>query len=278
MLTITDIPQRLQEIASPPKHLYIEGNLGDLLARPCVAVVGSRKVSPYGREVTHRFAYELARQGVVIVSGLAYGVDSVAHKAALEAGGLTIAVLGTPLDSISPAGHTQLAADIVKNGGALVSEYPSGAAVFATHFVARDRLIAGLSDATLITEAALKSGSLHTARFALNAGRDVMAVPGNITSPTSEGTNNLLKAGAAAVTSTADILHILGLELADPQGARSDNPKEQLLLDLLQAGTSDGTDLLARSKLPIAEFNQTLTMLEITGKIRSLGANNWASN
>lgn len=279
MLTLetTEIPERLQAIAQPPTRLYVQGDLPDLLQSPAVAIVGSRKVSAYGREVTKRLATELSNQGIVIISGLAFGVDSIAHQAALEAGGRTVAVLPSPLESIYPASHRQLAKHIVEQGGALITEYPAGTESYKGNFVARNRLIAGLADAILITEAALKSGSLHTARFALHAGRDVLAVPGNITSPTSEGTNNLIKRGATPVTCADDVLFVLGIH---PKGTRplpkGANEAEQVILGLLASGITDGAELQAGSNLAIEEFNQHLTMLEITGKIRSLGANQWS--
>jgi DNA processing protein len=270
------LPDRLNAVASPPKQLFVEGNLTELLNKPCVAIVGSRKVSPYGREVTRRLARELAGQGIVIVSGLAFGVDGIAHEAALEAGGQAIAVLPSPLDNIYPASHQGLARRILERGGALVSEYPGGTQAFKGNFVARNRIIAGLADAVLITEAALKSGSLHTARFALNAGRDVLAVPGNVTSPTSEGTNNLIKSGAVPVTEVSDILFALGIEPSRastiPTGATT---VEQDIIDLIAAGTTDGTLIQAASGLTAEDFNQTLTMLELNGKIRSLTNNHW---
>jgi DNA processing protein len=275
-LKSSHIPNRLAAVASPPKQLFVEGNLSELLDKPCIAIVGSRKVSPYGREVTKRLARELAEQGIVIVSGLAFGVDAIAHEATLEAGGQAIAVLPSPLDNIYPASHHGLARRILERSGALVTEYPSGTKSFKGNFVARNRIIAGLADAVLITEAALKSGSLHTARFALNAGRDVLAVPGNITSPTSEGTNNLIRSGAVPVTEVSDILFALGIEPSKtnhtPKGA---SMAEQSIIDLIAAGTTDGSLIQAASGLTAEDFNQTLTMLELNGKIRSLGSNHW---
>lgn len=276
-LTLNTIPERLRHIDTPPTELFSLGaDLEDVLSRPVVAIVGSRKVSAYGKDVTTKLARKLAEQGIVIISGLALGVDGLAHRAALDAGGLTIAVLPSPVERIYPSTHRQLAADILSRGGALVSEYPAGTETLRHHFIARNRLVSGLADVLLITEAAEKSGTLHTARFALEQGRDVLAVPGNITSATSVGCNNLLKAGAHPVTSYEDVLHLLGLEaqITQPQ-LFGDNEHEQLLLDLLASGIQDGDELQLTSKLDITLFNQTLTMLEITGKIRSLGANIW---
>jgi DNA processing protein len=278
-LSSDDYPSVLQQMVKPPQQLYHAGApLSELLQRPSVAMVGSRNISPYGKQITEQLAHQLAKQGIVIISGLAMGVDAVAHRAALDAGGLTIAVLPSPLDAVAPTTNRQLAQQIVEQGGALVSEYESGTHPVKQFFIARNRIVAGLADAVLITEAAEKSGSLHTARFALEQGKDVLAVPGNISNVGSVGTNNIIKSGAGLVTTYTDVLHALGLE--DHQTAAHDvrgrNAHEQLVLDLLLQGTHDGDQLLERSGLVTAEFNQVITMLEIGGKIRSLGANQWA--
>ncbi|MFA5004105.1 MAG: DNA-processing protein DprA [Candidatus Saccharimonadales bacterium] len=276
----TGYPTVLQDISGPPKQLFVlGGDFDDLLTRPRVAVVGSRSVTPYGKSVTMQLAGELAAKGIVIVSGLALGVDAIAHRAALEAGGLTIAVLPSGLNHIYPATNRNLAKQILEQGGALVTEYETdGTMSFKANFIARNRIVSGLSDAVLITEAAEKSGSLHTARFALEQGRDVLAVPGNITSPTSVGTNNLIKSGATPVTSVNDVLYALGIDPSKPQQVKliGATPDEQMLLDLLSRGISDGHELLIKSSIAIPVFNQTLTMLEITGKVRSLGNNHWS--
>ncbi|MFO0781453.1 MAG: DNA-processing protein DprA [Candidatus Saccharimonadales bacterium] len=274
------IPKVLQQISSPPKKLYFAGEtLDNLLAYPRIAVVGSRNVSPYGKQITAQLVGELAQRGIVIISGLAYGVDAIAHRAALEAGGKTIAVLPSPLEDIAPRGNRDLAQQIIDSGGALVSEYNTEEyQMLKTNFVARNRLVAGLAQAVLITEAVEKSGSLHTARFALEQGKDVLAVPGNITSTTSVGTNNLLKSGATLVTSLVDVLRALGLAegiKARKHTPKGRNPAEQAVIDLLKRGVTDGDLLQLESGLDAAEYAQTLTMLEITGKITPLGANQW---
>lgn len=269
-------PEILKQIPDPPKQLYVMGDLQGLLARPRLCVVGSRRVSVYGRQVTGRLVREAAAQGIVIVSGLAFGVDAIAHQATLEAGGHTIAVLPCGLDKVYPVSHSALAQRILESGGALVSEYPEGTTPRLWSFTARNRIVSGLSDAVLITEAAAKSGTMHTANFALEQGKTVMAVPGNITSALSEGTNNLIKSGAAPVTSVADISVALGVEAGHqtelPLGA---NEQESALLELLASGVTDSSELLRRSELPPAIFNTTLTMLEISGRIRPLGAGHW---
>jgi DNA processing protein len=272
-------PEMLRDIPQPPRVLYHLGApLAELLERPRVTIVGSRSASAYGRQVTLELAAQLAERGIVIVSGLALGIDAVAHQAALEAGGLALAVLPGPLDAVVPATNRGLAQAILDRGGALVSEYHSGSAPHKQNFIARNRLMAGLGQIVLITEAGEKSGAIHTANFALQQGKTVLAVPGNITNIGSVGTNNLIKSGAVPVTSYLDVLHALGFKADRTAGrtVRGRNAHEQLVLDLLQKGVSDGSQLLQHSKLSVSVFNQALTMLEISGKIRPLGANHWA--
>jgi len=213
----------------------------------------------------------------VIVSGLALGVDCLAHEAALEAGGLAIAVLPGPLERIIPATNRRLAQAILEKGGALVSEYAADTHAYKQNFIARNRLMSGLAQAVLITEAAEKSGSLHTANFALQQGRDVLAVPGSIFNKGSVGTNNLIKTGATPVTSYMDVMHVLGFEPHQTRfnEVKGRNAHEQTVLDLLLRGVSEGDELLYRSSLSTSEFNQVLTMLEVGGKIRPLGSNQW---
>lgn len=277
-LNSSDFPELLREIPSPPQQLYhIGAPLAELLKRPRVAIVGSRNVTTYGRQVTTDLAAKLAEQGVVIISGLAIGVDALAHQATLEAGGLAIAVLPSPLDNIMPVSNRQLAKKILDQGGALVSEYPPGEIPFKQNFVARNRLVAGLAQVLLITEASEKSGSLHTARFARDQNKDVLVVPGNITTASSVGTNNLLKSGAGVVTSYMDVLYSLGLQdhKTVARTVHGRNAHEQSVLELMLEGLSDGEQLLEQSHLPTSQFNQVLTMLELGGKIRPLGANHW---
>lgn len=252
-----------------------------MLARPRIAIVGSRNISPYGRQVTTQLARKLAERGIVIISGLALGVDAAAHRAALEAGGFTLAVLPGPVDKVYPATNRRLAEQIIEQGGVLLSEYadyPREQFAFKQQCIARNRLVAGLSQAVLITEAAEKSGSLHTARFALEQGKDVLAVPGDITRPGSVGVNNLIKAGATPITSYVDVLHALGTEDHQPSTAasvRGRNTHEQAIVDLLLKGINDGEALLKKSQLSVSDFNRVLTMLEIGGKIRPMGGNRW---
>lgn len=243
---------------------------------PRLSVVGSRKVTPYGRGVTAELTGAIARQGVIIISGLALGVDALAHAASLEAGGQTIAVLPCGLDKPYPATNRQLARRILEQGGALISEYPEGTEPFQSNFIARNRLVSGLGDGLLITEAAAKSGTIHTAGFALEQGKTVMAVPGNITNALSEGTNNLIKAGAVAVTTPQDIADVLKLgQQLRFQEVLAANAEEAAVLELLRQGITEGSELQVMSHLDAVAFNQTLTMLEITGKIRPIGAGHW---
>lgn len=274
-LTAPEYPEYLREIASPPEQLYYIGDLLPILQMPRLAVIGSRKVTPYGKAVTSKLAREAAERGAGIISGLALGVDGLAHTAALEARGKTIAVMAGGLDRIYPTTHYQLAEQILQQGGALVSEYPLGTDFRRENFIARNRIVSGLSDAVLITEAAEKSGTLHTANFALEQGRTVLAVPGNITSSQSAGTNNLIKAGATPVTTVGDICEALGMQGQTKLELFAANDEEAVLIALIKDGISDGSELLVHSKLPAPVFNQTLTMLEITGKIRPLGAGHW---
>lgn len=278
-LTGNQLPHTIRGISQPPKQLFVQSgySLDELCALPRVAIVGSRKVSAYGRAVTAKFASELAANGVVIISGLAIGVDAIAHQATLDAGGRTIAVLPTSLEKIYPASHAQLARAICAQGGALISEYEHAGAAFKGNFVNRNRLIAGLADVVLITEAAEASGSLHTARFARAEQKPLFTVPGQITSHTSTGTNQLIQSGDAKVALNAqDILQALGvvtqITASVPTG---DTPAEQTLITLLKHGTHESAVLLAESKLDTRIFGQTMTMLEIKGVIKHSGSDTW---
>jgi DNA processing protein len=267
-----DFPIILRQIPSPPKQLFWLGvHPNTLISQPRVAIVGSRKVSAYGRTVTERLAGELARLGVVIVSGLALGVDAVAHQATLDAGGLTMAVLPTNLDSIYPASHFNLARQIIASGGGLISEYPPGTEAFPSNFIARNRLVSGLADVLLITEAAKNSGTMHTAGFALEQGRTVMAVPGNINSPGSEGCNNLIKAGATPVTATEDVLFVLGLRsgAGEQTSIFRGTDNEQKIFDLIRRGVADQEEIAVAARLEGPALSAALTMLEINGYIRA---------
>lgn len=272
-----DFPSRLRQMHQTPAALYCRGRpLADIMARPRVAIVGSRRMSPYGRQITARMARELAEQGVVIVSGLAIGVDAAAHAAALQAGGITMAVLPTPVETPSPPSNQRLALQILEQGGALVSSYPADSESHKGNFVARNEIVAGLSDLVVVTEAAAGSGTLHTAQFAIGLGVPVYAVPGSIDSPLSIGTNQLIKSSnAGLITGARDILLQLGIKTRRATRPTGDTPDQQRILDLLGRGVHEGEELFMRSGLAIQQFNQCLTMLEIGGKIMPLGANRW---
>lgn len=276
----SDFLKGLTYIAKPPKKLSYIGTL-PATRLPTVAIVGTRKPTTYGREVTEHFAQALARRGVVIVSGLALGVDGLAHRACLEAGGTTIAVLGNGLPTIYPASHRELAQRIVAKGGAIMSEYDDHTAAKGYQFLERNRLVSGLADAIIITEAAARSGTLNTAAHALEQGRDVFVVPGNITSPLSAGCNRLLYQGALPATSPDDVLERLAVTPvgAEAEGALSlplaETPLEAAIIQLLASGVRDGDELLRQTNVDTADFNTTMTMLEIRGSIKALGANQW---
>lgn len=268
--------QIINNIVLMPKKLYYMGTL-PAERRPTVAIVGTRKPTTYGRDVTEHLAYELAKRGVVVISGLALGVDAIGHRAALKAGGTTIAVLANGLDKITPYTNRQLGEDIVANGGAILSEYEPGEPPYPVRFLERNRIVSGLADAVLITEASSRSGTLNTAKHALEQGKDVFVVPGNITSPSSAGCNALLKQGAIPVTEVEDILARIApvLNTSQTQLPLGANPLQTKIIKLLQSGVRDGDQLQEKLALPIHELSGELTMMEIEGTVRALGANQW---
>ena len=268
--------QIIEPIALMPRKLYYIGKL-PAERTPTVAIVGTRKPTKYGHEVTHRLTYELASRGIVIVSGMALGVDAIAHRAAIEAHSTTIAVQANGLDRLYPAANRQLGEDIIKQGGAIISEYEPDVAARDFQFLARNRIVSGLSDAVIITEASARSGTLNTARHALEQGKEVFVVPGNITSPLSAGCNALLRQGATPVTRVEDIIEVIAPHLLTPQTqlALGNNPLQMLIIELLQSGLRDGDQIHAATNAPASEFSTELTMLELQGTIRSLGANQW---
>ncbi len=269
----TDYPRLLREIALPPAVLYVRGMLlpQDEMA---LAIVGTRRISTYGKQVTQRLAADLVGRGLTIVSGLARGVDAVAHTAALEANGRTIAVLGCGPDLVYPPEHTKLAERIAAQG-AVVSEFAAGMPPEAGNFPARNRIISGLSLATLITEAPEASGALITASFAGDQGREVLAVPGNITQRTSVGCNKLIQNGAACITSAADVVDALNLHLVpqqlDMRALLPEDPTEARILALLGDEPRHADDICQRSGLPTGTVTSTLMLLELKGLARHLG-------
>lgn len=267
-------PDLLRTIYDPPFILYYRGTLPQK-DRILFSVVGARKATPYGLQCTHRLVPDLAKQGIGIVSGLAYGIDGASHEATLAYNGYTLAVIAGGVDhaSIYPPVHRQLANRIIAAGGCVLSEYPPGIQPLPRQFPLRNRIIAGISQGILVVEAAEKSGALITATCALENGREVCAVPGPITSPFCVGTNRLLKSGAHAVTESADILSILGFDLSREAITRSQIPSltdtERIIYDVLSAEPIHLDDLIKESRLDTQIVASTLLMLEMKNLIRS---------
>jgi len=272
-----EYPKLLKEIYSPPALLYIKGNLPANLDFT-LAVVGTRKITTYGQQITPEIVKDLASAGLVIVSGLALGVDALAHQSCLEAGGKTIAVLGSGLDLIYPITNRQLAEKIMEDG-AIISEYPLGTQPLKQHFPARNRIISGLSLGALVIEGDKDSGSLITARYALEQNREVFAVPGSVYNQASVGPNNLIKMGAKPVTSAGDILEALNLELAQEFMENKiiipDTKEEEILLQFLSREPIHIDELIKKSKLNTSIVNSALIMMEMKGKVRNLGGMNY---
>ena len=257
-------PPLLAELHDPPARLFLRGRPAELLARPAVAIVGARSCSSYGAQVARGLARELGAAGVVVVSGLARGIDGEAHRGALAGGGITIAVLGCGIDRDYPRSHAELARRIAEEG-LVVSEYPSGVEPAPWRFPARNRIIAGLARATVVVEARERSGALITADFALELGRDVFAVPGEITAALSAGTNDLLRQGAAPLLSADDILGALGLERAPPARAASLSQAAQAVSAVLRDGARATDELVRAVGLGSAEVAAALVELELAG-------------
>ncbi|MCZ7543978.1 MAG: DNA-processing protein DprA [Anaerolineae bacterium] len=271
-------PASLRNIHDPPPVLYVKGALTETDAW-AVAVVGTRKATAYGRQITEQLVDALARSGVTIVSGLAKGIDAVAHRAALNAGGRTVAVLGSGVDVIYPSEHRDLA-QAIAGAGALVSDYPLGAQPEAANFPPRNRIISGLALGVLITEAGDRSGALITADYANNQGRDVFAVPGNVISPGSRGTNRLIQDGAKLVMGVEDILTELNLGMVEQQAeVREAIPTTEIeaqLMTLLADAPMHIDDLCRLSEMSIAEVSSSLTLMELKGLVRQVGAMQYA--
>lgn len=275
-------PKFLREISDPPIVLYVKGKRGDGLIdlTRTVGVVGTRKISAYGTEMTARIAGGLAANGVTVVSGMAYGVDAVAHAAALDAGGATVAVLGCGVDIIAPPVNTRLYHRIIDSGrGAVVSEMPLGLRPSKGLFPARNRIISGLSLGVVVTEGADDSGALITARYAAEQGREVFAVPGPVTSPTSRGPSRLIKDGATLVESAEDVMNELNLSKSPPL-PNMINPtthlthlssREKQLVDILSAGPVHIDDLARSAGMAIQETSAALTVLEMDGVVKDTG-------
>ncbi len=273
-----DYPVRLRDVVDSPPLLYAKGALTDA-DQWAVALVGTRNATRYGRDVARELAMALAKQGVTIVSGLARGIDTIAHQAALDAGGRTVAVLGCGVDVDYPPENRKLAAAIAQSG-AVISDYPLGTKPDAKNFPPRNRIISGLSLATVVIEAGSRSGALITADFAAEHGRDVFAVPGSIYSKQSAGPNRLIRSGATPVLSVDDILNELDLRAAtEHKAAREKLPTtdiENILIECLRAEPLQADELSILAGLPIADTTSTLTMLELKGYVRNLGGMQYA--
>jgi DNA processing protein len=279
VLTWNDMafPAKLKEIYDVPPVLYIRGALTpeDEWA---ISVVGTRRITTYGRQVTEQIVRDLARNKITIVSGLARGVDSVAHRAALEAGGRTIAVFACGLDMVYPAENLKLAQQIMEQG-ALVSDYPLGVRPKAENFPPRNRIISGLSLGVLVTEAGEGSGALLTANLALEQNREVFAIPGSILSPASRGTNRLIQDGAKLVRDAQDILEELNLTMVPQQLEMKEtipsNEIEAQLLSYISFEPTHIDEICRESHLPISLVSSTLAMMELKGMVRQIGGMNY---
>jgi len=272
-----EYPARLLQIPDPPPVLYVRGQLTheDEWA---VAIVGTRRASAYGKMVVERVTTDLAVNHVTIVSGLARGIDSEAHRAALKSGGRTVAVLGCGPDLIYPPEHRKLAQEILENG-AIVSEYPLGTRPEGSNFPPRNRIISGLSLGVLVVEAGFKSGALITADYAADQGRDVFAVPGNLYARSSVGTNHLIQDGAKLVIGAEDILEELNLKMvAERVEVRAVVPEtetEALLLQHLSLDPIHVDEISLRLELPIADVSSNLALMELKGMVRQVGCMNY---
>ena len=273
-----DYPELLREIPAAPPLIFVRGGFAPV-DRWAVAVVGTRRLTAYGRQVTRDLVAGLAHNGITIVSGLARGIDAVAHRTALEEGGRTIAVMACGIDKVYPPEHRDLAREIVNDRGAVVSDYPFGAEPESNHFPARNRLISGLSLGVLVVEAGDKSGALITSRFALEQNREVFAVPGNINSPASVGTNRLIQQGGKLVTRVEDILEELNLKMVAEQAVANvvlpETAEEAALISQLSSQPLHVDDLGRLTGLPSSLVSSTLTMMELKGMVQQVGGMNY---
>jgi len=267
-------PQLLKETTDFPALLYIRGNI-EALKLPSIAVVGSRKYTSYGRKIAYNLSKSCAEAGLSIVSGLALGIDAMAHRAALDADGTTVGVLGCGLDNIYPTANFALGREIIEKGGAVISEFPPGTPPLVHHFPQRNRIIAGLSMGTLIVEAAEKSGALITAYCALDYNREVFAVPGNIDSEMSKGTNILIQKGAKMVTQADDIFEELDIKIKRAEQKSKEifpeSEEEKIVVKCLSFGDKSIDEIIAESKINIIALSSALSMMEMKGIVENLG-------
>lgn len=272
-------PELLKEIYDPPFCLFVRGNFEP--DEFSLAVVGTRKYSPYGKQVTEELVYDIASQNITIVSGLALGIDAIAHEAVLKAGGKTIAVLGSGINRnhVYPAQNKDLGERIIAAGGALLSEYPPGTVPSRFTFPKRNRIIAGMSLGTLVVEAPESSGALITSQCAVDNDREVFAIPQNINATNSAGPNELIKNGAHPAHKASDILDTLNLQDVKKYISNKeiipDSPVEATILEYLTREPIHVDELIKKSKLDSAQINSSLTMMEMKGKIRNLGGMNY---
>jgi DNA processing protein len=272
-------PVRLKEIDQPPPVLYIRGEYlpDDLFA---VAIVGTRRITSYGRQITEEIASFLAANGITVISGLARGVDAVAHQAALKTGGRTIAVLGSGVDKIYPPEHRSLAEQMLERG-AIVSDYAPGTPPDASNFPPRNRIISGLSLAVVVVEAGETSGALITAEFAAEQGREVFAVPGSILAPQSKGTNKLIQRGALPLLSASDLMQALDLtRVGEQKAARKILPADETearLLDVVGNEPLHVDEIRNQSGLPIEKVSAALALMELKGMVRQVGGMNYVA-
>lgn len=275
-----DYPKLLKEIYNPPPLIYYRGSL-NCLNQFCLAVVGTRRASNYGRQAVKEIVADLAKSNITVVSGLALGIDALAHEAALEHQGLTAAVLGSGADwqNIYPAGNRHLAKKIIEKDGCILSEHPLGALGLKHHFPLRNRLISGLSLGTLVIEAGESSGALITAKYALEQNREIFALPGSIYYPYSIGTNQLIKQGAKPITSARDVLEELNLIQATAFTANQkiipENPEEEMLIKILTKEPIHIDKIARLSKLKVNSLASLLTLMEMKGLVRDLGGKNY---
>jgi DNA processing protein len=267
-------PERLKQIPDPPRLLYCRGNIG-ILHSSSFAVVGSRRITPYGKEITAKIVRDLAGH-FIITSGLAMGVDAAAHTATLDAQGKTIAVLGSGIDDITPSSNKSLGERILNEDGLIISEYPPGSIAYPSNFPARNRIVSGLSLGVLVVEADEKSGALITARCALEQNRDVFAIPGSIFSPRSAGPNRLLQQGAKVVLSANDILQEYDAQLVlfpiEKKNLSTQNPLQLTILAILESnGPSLLDEIIRMADSDTPTVIAALSVLEIYGKVKQTG-------
>ena len=266
-------PASLREISNAPLVLFAIGDIS-LLSQTLIAVVGTRKPTSYGKEVAKSFSTTLAKAGVVLVSGLAYGVDCIAHMTAIEEGSKTVAVMAGGLDEIYPAAHTTLARQIVKTGGLILSEYFPGVRPTSYSFPERNRIVSGISDGVLVIEAGEKSGSLHTVGFAIDQGKELFVVPANINSVASKGSNRVLvEVPHALVTEPSQILERLGIFAQEERENILLSDEEKMILKVVLREPLDFDNLAQKTKIPTQNLNSLLTIMEMNGIIKRLPGN-----